>query len=111
MKNNRCPPLAVDNRKCRVCDCAMRPEATSSSHACTPTPKNCPSKWWMNESADTHETNKENGALSISSDTYRKCNDMCMLPRNDGYTLSTTTDETGCQTCACVDSEPCRIIT
>ncbi|KAH3878308.1 hypothetical protein DPMN_003495 [Dreissena polymorpha] len=34
-------------------------------------------------------------ALPISGDTYRKCNDMCMLSCNDGYTLSTTTDETG----------------
>ncbi|KAH3895569.1 hypothetical protein DPMN_019734 [Dreissena polymorpha] len=89
----------------------MRLEATSSSHACTPTPKNCPSKWWMNTSADTHETNTGNGALPISGDTYRKFNDMCMLLCHDGDTLSTTTNETGCQTCACVDSEPCRIIT
>ncbi|KAH3727566.1 hypothetical protein DPMN_053505 [Dreissena polymorpha] len=53
----------------------------------------------------------EPGALPISGDTYRKCKDICMLSCHDGYTLSTTTDETGCQTCACVDSEPCRIIT
>ncbi|XP_052259086.1 loricrin-like [Dreissena polymorpha] len=31
---------------------------------------------------------------------------MCMLSCHDGYTLSTRTDETGCQKCACVDSQP-----
>ncbi|KAH3898565.1 hypothetical protein DPMN_022802 [Dreissena polymorpha] len=65
-EENRCPPSAMDNRKCRVCDCAMRSEATLSSHACTLTPKNCPSKWWMTESADTHETNNGNGNQYVS---------------------------------------------
>lgn len=101
------------NRGCRVCDCSETRSGQSTS-SCPEPPLSCQETCRKRDnkgckicSCGKSSSLGSNSYSTISSSVYKNCNDMimCMLSCKDGYTLGAVTNNHGCQTCKCINSQ------